>query len=103
MPSTFVDTCELYGVATTNYNTLYGFTPSIHINPGTLQGDILSPLLLTFFLEPFLRWLTVGSLGYSPDTPTMNANPNEPNVTYLDHGFADDLSLATDSPTNTSL
>jgi hypothetical protein len=56
MPPTFVDTCEqLYGVSTTDYITqLYGSTPSININRGTLQGDTLYPFLFPLFLEPFL-------------------------------------------------
>jgi hypothetical protein len=96
MPSTFFDTCEqLYGVSTTDYITPYGFTPSIDINRGTVQGDTLSPFLFTLFLEPFLRWLTVGSRGYRPGAPTTNVDPTEPTATYPGHGFADDLSLAT--------
>jgi hypothetical protein len=65
MPPTFVDTCEqLYGVSSTDNITLYGSSHSIEINRGTLQGATLSPFLFTLFLEPFLRWLTVGSTGY---------------------------------------
>jgi hypothetical protein len=71
MPPTFVDTCEqLHGVSSTDYITPYGPTPSIDINRGTLQGDTLSPFLFTLFLEPFLRWLTVGSRGYRPGPPS---------------------------------
>jgi hypothetical protein len=70
MLSIFVDTCEqLYDVSTTNSNTPYGSTPAIDINPGTLQGGTLSPFLFTLFLEPFLRWLTVGRRGYRPVAP----------------------------------
>jgi hypothetical protein len=98
MPPTFVDTCEhLYGVSTTYYITLHGPTPSIDINRGTLQGDTLSPFLFTLFLEPFLRWLTVGSRGYRPGPPATNVDPTEPTTRYPGHGFADDLSLATGS------
>jgi hypothetical protein len=76
MPSTFVDTCEqLYGVSTTDYITPNGSTPSIDINRGTPQGDTLSAFVFTLFLEPFLRWLTVGSRGYRPGAPTTNADP----------------------------
>jgi hypothetical protein len=98
---TFVDTCEqLYGVSSIDYIIPYGSTPSIDINRGTLQGDTLSPFMLTLFLEPFLRWLMVGSRGYNPGVPTTNADPSEPTATYPGHGFADDLSLATGSPLN---
>jgi hypothetical protein len=64
---------------------------------------MLSPFLFALFLEPFLRWLTVGSRGYRLVAPTTSTDPNEPTVTYSGHGFADDTSLATDSPTNMSI
>jgi hypothetical protein len=63
---------------------------------GTMQGDTLSPFLFTLFLEPFFRWLTMGSRGYRPGKP-------EPTATYHGHGFADDLSLATCSTPNMSI
>jgi hypothetical protein len=76
MPSTFVDTCEhLYAVSSTDYITPYGPTPSININRGTLQGDTLSPIILTLLREPFLRWLTMGSRGYRPCPPATNVDP----------------------------
>jgi hypothetical protein len=79
MPSTFVDTCEhLYGVSSTDYITPYGPTPSIDINRGTSQGDTLSPFLFTLFLEPFLRWLTVGSRGYRPGPMSLTLTPQNP-------------------------
>jgi hypothetical protein len=59
--------------------------------------------MFSLFLEPYLRWLTVGSRGYRPGAPTTKADPKEPTTTYFGHGFADDLSLATDSPTNMSI
>jgi hypothetical protein len=31
--------------------------------------------MFTLFLEPFLRWLTVGNRGYRPGAPSTNANP----------------------------
>jgi hypothetical protein len=82
---------------------LYASTPSIEINQGTLQGDTLSLVLFALFLEPFLRWLTIGSRGYRPGAPTTNADPTKPTATYPGHGFADDLSLATGSPTNMTI
>jgi DNA-binding FrmR family transcriptional regulator len=100
MPSTFVDTCEqVYDVSTTDYITMYGPTPSIDSNRGTLQGDTFSPFLFTLFLEPSLRWLTVGSKGYHPGAPSTRSDPTEPTATYPGHGFADGLSLAMGSPT----
>jgi hypothetical protein len=104
MPPTFVDTCEqLYGVSSTDYITPYGSIPSIDSNRGTLQGDTLSPFLFTLFLEPFLRWLTVGSRGYRPGAPATNVDPTEPTATYPGHGFADALSLATGSTPNLTI
>jgi hypothetical protein len=104
MPPTFVNACEqLYGVSTTDYITPYGPTPSIDINRGTLQGDTLSPFLFTLFLEPFLRWLTMGSRGYRPGAPATNIDTTKPTATYPCHGFADDLSLATGSPPNMTI
>jgi hypothetical protein len=104
MPPTFVDTCEhLYCVSSTEYITPYGLTPSININRGTLQGDTLSPFLFTLFLEPFLRWLTVGGRGYRPGPPATNVDPIEPTGTDPGHGFTDDLSLAKGSTPNMSI
>jgi hypothetical protein len=104
MPPTFVDTCEqLYSVSSTDCITPYGSTPSIDINRGTPQGDTLSPFLFTLFLETFLRLLTASRRGYSPGAPTNNVDPSQPTSTYPGHGFADDLSLATDSPPNMSI
>jgi hypothetical protein len=99
IPPTFVDIREhLYGVSSTEYITPYGPTSSIDINRGTLQGDTLSPFLITLFLEPFLRWLTVGSPGYRPGP--RDVDPTQPTATYPGHGFADDLSFATGSTPN---
>jgi hypothetical protein len=104
MPSTFVDTCEqLYGVSVTDYITPYGPTPSININRGTLQGDTLPPFLFTLLLEPVLRTLTIGSRGYFPGAHTTNVDPTEPMATNPGHGFTDNLSLATGSPTNMTI
>jgi hypothetical protein len=104
MPPTFVDTCEqLYGVSSTDYITPYGPTSSIYINRGTLQGDTLSPFLFTLFLEPFLRWLSMGSRGYRSAPPATNVDPTEPTATYPGYGFADDLSLATGSTPNMAI
>jgi hypothetical protein len=86
-----------------DYITPYCFTPSIDINHGTLHGDTLSPFLITLFFEPFLGWLTVGSRGYHPGAPSTYVDPVEPTPTYIGHGFANDLSLATGCPTNMTI
>jgi hypothetical protein len=98
---TLVDKCDkLYGVCTTDYITPCGSTTYININRGNLHGDTLSPFLFTLFLEPFMQWLTVGSRGYRPSAPTTNDDPTKPTANYHGHGFTDDLSLPTGSPTN---
>jgi hypothetical protein len=68
-----------------------------------LQRYTLSPLLFTLFLEPFLRWLTVGSRGYHLGPLATNVDPTEPTATYPRHGFADNLSLATGSTPNMAI
>jgi hypothetical protein len=56
--------------------------------------------MITVFLELFLRWLKVGSRAYRSGAPKMNTDPNGPTETYPGHGFTDDFSIATDSPTS---
>jgi hypothetical protein len=36
------------------------YTSPIPVGRGTIQGDTLSPLIFLIFLEPLLRWLSVG-------------------------------------------
>jgi hypothetical protein len=54
-------------------------------------------------MEPFLRWLTVGSRGYRPGPPTTDVDPTDTKATYPGQGFADDLSLATGSTPNMNI
>ena len=71
--------------------TIHGNTSTIPINRGTLQGDTLSPFLFTIFMEPFLRWLAVGSRGYH-----LSYQPHQSTfavITYNDHGYGNDVSI----------
>jgi hypothetical protein len=45
----------------------------------------------------------VGSRGYRPGPPATNVDPTKPTTTYLGHGFAEDLSLATGSTPNMAI
>jgi hypothetical protein len=104
MPSSFITTCgQLYGVSNTNYITPHGNTPHIDINRGTVQGDTLPPFLFTLFLEPFLRWPTLGSRGYIPGPIPANHPDHSPTEAYPDHGFADSLSFKTCSIHNLTI
>jgi hypothetical protein len=73
--------------------TPHGNTPTIPIHRGTLQGDTLSPFLFTIFMEPLLRWLSIGSRGYKPMQQTEQ--PAGTYMSYDDHGYADDISITT--------
>jgi hypothetical protein len=93
-PECYINICEqLYKVSGTYYMTPHGNNPTIPIYRGTLQGDTLSPFLFTIFMEPLLRWLSIGSRGYKPthqlQTPTCTY------MLYDDHTYADDISITT--------
>jgi hypothetical protein len=93
-PECYTQTCEqLYKVSSTYYMTPYGNTPTIPIHRDTLQGDTLSPFLFTIFMEPLLRWLSIGSRGYKP--MQQSEQPVGTYMSYDDHGYADDISITT--------
>jgi hypothetical protein len=71
--------------------TIDGNTSPISIKRRTLQGDTLSPFLFTVFMEPFLRWLAVGSRGYHPSYQPDHSTSAI--ITYDYHGYADDVSI----------
>jgi hypothetical protein len=93
-PECYTQTCEqLYKVAGTYYMTPHGNTPTIPIHRGTIQGDTLSPFLFTIFMEPLLRWLSIGSRGYRSMQQTKQ--PAGTYMSYDDHGYAADISITT--------
>ena len=68
-------------------------TEPISVGRGTIQGDTLSPLI---FLEPLLRWLSVGGHGYTPTciTAAPSSTYSHPCIaTQTSPTFADDLIL----------
>ncbi len=93
-PDCYTQTCEqLYRVSDTYYMTPHGNTPTIPIHRGTLQGDNLSPFLFTIFMEPLLRWLSIGSRGCKP--MQRSDQPASTYIAYDDHGYADDICITT--------
>jgi hypothetical protein len=66
--------------------TDHGETEEFPVRRGTIQGDTLSPLLFIIHLEPMLRWLNRGGLGYRTGTSRMRISSP---------AFADDLPLLT--------
>jgi hypothetical protein len=85
------DAINLIGNIYSNSSTMFsgsyfGKTKPIHIQRGTIQGDILSPYLFIIFLEPLLRWLERGNLGYKLQTSEHTLNSA---------AYADDLAIIT--------
>ena len=78
--------------------TLHGKTAPIQIHIGTLQGYTLSPILFAIFMEPLPLWLTVRSKGYRPSYLPHKSIVTI--ITYDDHGYADDVSIAAGSIQN---
>jgi phage host-nuclease inhibitor protein Gam len=68
------------------FGSHFGKTKLVHIQRGTIQGDTLSPYLFIISLEPLLKWLVRGNLGYELKTLQYTLN----STTY-----ADDLAIIT--------
>ena len=83
---------NLYQGASTCYQTPYGPTPPVPVDPGTMQGDTLSPLLFLLYIEPLIRWLNAGGRGY-----TFGCVPEADKVRTRCAclAYADDLQIAT--------
>jgi hypothetical protein len=64
----------------------FGKTKPIHIQRDTIQGDTLSPYLFIIFLEPLLKWLERGNLGYKLKTSQYTLNSA---------AYTDDLAIIT--------
>jgi hypothetical protein len=85
------DAINLIGNIYSNSSTMFfgsyfGKTKAVHIQRGTIQGDTLSPYLFIIFLEPLLRWLERGNLGYILKTSQYTLNSA---------AYADDLAIIT--------
>jgi ribonuclease HI len=89
----------LYENAFTQVVTPYGRTAPIRIQRGTLQGDSLSPFLFILYLEPLLRWLSVGARGYQPGA----LKKKNQMVTFSNGTYADDITLYAEGHSNLSL
>jgi hypothetical protein len=84
-----LDAIQLIGsIYSESYTTItgpyFGKTKPIAIQRGTIQGDTLSPYLFIIFLEPLLRWLDQGQLGYTFITSS---------ITISSAAYTDDLAV----------
>jgi hypothetical protein len=86
---------QLYSVSNTYCMTIHCDTTLLSIYRGTLQGGTLSPFLCTIFMEPLLRWLTVGSRGYRPSYQSHKQTSTI--ITYDDRGYADGVRITAGS------
>ncbi len=86
---------QLYAVSITYHITIHVNTDLIRILRGTLQGHTLSPFLFTIFMEPLLRWLAIGSMGYRPSYQPHKSTATI--IIYDDHDYADDISITAGS------
>jgi hypothetical protein len=68
------------------FGSHFGKTKLVQIQRGTIQGDTLSPYLFIISLEPLLRWLERGNLGYKLKTSQH---------TLSSAAYADDLAIIT--------
>jgi hypothetical protein len=73
------------------YGSHFGKTKPVHIQRGTIQGDTLSPYFFIIFLEPLLRWLERGNLGYKLKTSQYTLNSA---------AYVDDLAIIIDNIKN---
>jgi hypothetical protein len=85
------DAINLIGNIYSNSSTIFfgsyfGKTKPVHIQRRTIQGDTLSPYLFFISLEPLLRWLERGDLGYKLKTSQYTINST---------AYADDLAIIT--------
>jgi hypothetical protein len=80
-------------VSDTYYMAPHGNTPTIFIHRGTLQGDTPSPFMFTLFMEPLLRWLSIGGRAYKPMQQTEQ--PVDTYMSHDDHGYANVISKTT--------
>ena len=71
--------------------THFGKIKPVHIQRGTIQGDTLSPYLFIISLEPFVKWLERGNLGYKLKTSQYMLNST---------AYADDLAILTSNIKN---
>ena len=82
---------QLYSDSHTYYKIIHGIKIPIPIHRGALQGDTLSPFIFAIFMEPLIRWLSVGSRDYQPTYQPYK--PSSTIITYDDHGYAYDISI----------
>jgi len=90
---------DLYTNATTQVRLpTGGYTNQIPVERGTIQGDTLSPFLFLLYMEPLLRWLHVGSRGYTHGCiPAGTAKANHLTNNLSNAAFADDLACLTNT------
>jgi len=88
IPDEFVQVVEsMFEGLNSQITTGLGETDKFEVTRGVRQGDVISPYLFLFFLDPLLQWIQQTGVGYRMENGAAASN----------FAFADDIALVSSS------